>query len=546
VIVPGRQVVDAARVVRAAPERFSDYTLETVASSVLGRGKTLEQLEGENKVASIRRLYREDPISLCRYCLEDAKLVIGILEETGLLDLTVRRSMLIGVGLDRAWTSIAAFDHIYIEAMHQRHTVAPTLGVDTMPAAGAPGGAILGPQSGLYENVWLFDFKSLYPSIILTFNIDPLSYVTPHDYSLMGEAARNELIDTPNGAHFRREGAILPDLLQRFFQSRDEAKKRGDAIASYVYKIIMNSFYGVLGAAGSRFASGFLAGAITSMGQHLLHWCEKALSKLGYRVVYGDTDSLFVLSGLAEDASSETILQEGTTVCRKINAQVSEYIGDQYGLTPHLELEFEKIYYRFFLPPIRSSAAATEANSRGRAKGYAGLTLPVAELKGISSEDLAKEPRLAWIDIKGMEAVRRDWTDLAQGFQVGLLELAFRDEGLNTVKLFIQNLLENLRSGKLDRSLVYRKALRKPVSEYTRTQPPHVRAAAMLEPEEQTGLIEYIMTHDGPQPLAKSSSPIDYEHYVEKQLKPIAQGFEEAYQTDVGTLFGEGKQLELF
>jgi DNA polymerase-2 len=503
-------------------------------------------MEGESKVETIRRLYRDDPRSLCMYCMEDAKLVIDILDETGLLDLTVRRCMLIGVGLDRAWTSIAAFDRLYIEAMHERSTVAPTFGVDTMPTAGAPGGAILGPESGLYDNIWLFDFKSLYPSIILTFNIDPLSYVTPQKFSTMNEQERAGLLQTPNGAYFRREPAILPGLLQRFFESRDEAKKRGDAVASFVYKIIMNSFYGVLGAAGSRFASGYLAGAITSMGQHLLHWCEEALSESGYRVVYGDTDSLFVLSGLSGDADSETLLREGTEVCRRINQRISEYIVDRYGLTPHLELEFEKIYYRFFLPPIRSPSGASDTNLRGRAKGYAGLTLPVSELRKRSSESLAEEPRLGWIDIKGMEAVRRDWTDLAQGFQVGLLELAFRDADIDTLKRFIQGILADLKSGKLDERLVYRKALRKPISDYTRSQPPHVKAAAMLEPEEQGGLIEYVMTRDGPQPVARQSAPIDYEHYVEKQLKPIAQGFEEALKTDGESLFGEARQLELF
>ena len=81
---------------------------------------------------------------------------------------------------------------------------------------------------------------------------------------------RQDLIEAPNGARFRREPAILPALLDRFFESRRQARERGDEVASFVYKIIMNSFYGVLGAAGCRFAGSQLAGAITSFGQHIL------------------------------------------------------------------------------------------------------------------------------------------------------------------------------------------------------------------------------------------------------------------------------------
>jgi DNA polymerase-2 len=550
IILPGRQVLDAVRMVRAAPERFSDYSLETVAISVLGRGKLLEKKKDESKLEALGRLYREDPVSLCRYCMEDARLVIDILDKTGLMELTIRRCMLIGISLDRAWTSIAAFDHIYIEAMHRRGKAAPTLGVDTLPVTSAPGGAILGPQTGLYDNVWVFDFKSLYPSIIRTFNIDPLSFVLPRDVSGMPEEEREHLIRAPNGACFRREAAILPELLERFFKSRDQARKKGDDIASYVFKIIMNSFYGVLGAAGSRFASGFLAGSITSLGQHLLHWCEKLLTDMGYRVLYGDTDSLFVLSGKPPDTSKEELLGESGEICIRINAELKRYIEKSFELDSFLELEFEKIYYRFFLPPVRNLSASAgregKAESRGRAKGYAGLLLPLSELAAASREQAASEGRYGWIEVKGMEAVRRDWTDLAQTFQIGLLELVFRRVKPDSIQRFIKQIIVDIFAGKLDERLVYRKALRKPIAAYTTSRPPHVRAAGMLKLEDQRGIIEYVWTRDGPQPAALLSAPIDYGHYVEKQVKPIAKSFEEVLGMDIERLFDRDEQMWLF
>ena len=536
VIIPGRQVIDGVRLVRAGPSRYSDYTLESVASAELGRGKILEQNIDENKLEAIVRLYHDDPISLCRYCLEDARLVLDILERTGLVDLTVRKCLLIGVSLDRAWTSIHAFDYLYIEALHKQGYAAPSTGVDSLPPMDAPGGAILQPQTGLYDNVWVFDFKSLYPTIIRTFNIDPLSFVLPGQVEQLSEEERESLIKAPNGSCFKRDTAILPGLLERFFKSRDRAKEKGDKVASHVYKIIMNSFYGVLGARGSRFANGLVSGAITSFGQYLLGWCRDFIEEQGYTVLYGDTDSLFVLSGMAGDTSGEALGQASSRLCDRVNEALDLFIEESYGVHSYLELEFEKTYFRFFLPPVRTAAASERNAARGRAKGYAGLLVPVDQIDATHSD----------LEIRGMEAVRRDWTDLAKGFQIGLLMLVFRDAGLDDIRSFIRSIQNDLLEGKLDQRLVYRKFLRKPVSKYTHAKPPHVRAAAMLDPREQRGLISYVWTVDGPQPADKKTSAPDYNHYVEKQLKPICQSFIDVLHTNMKTLFGGKEQLELF
>lgn len=540
VFLPGRQVLDAVRIVRAAPERFSDYHLETVAKAVLGRSKALEIEEDENKLGAISRLYRENPISLCKYCMDDAEMVLEILSKTGLLELTLKRCLLIGITLDRAWTSIPAFEHIYIEALHQQGFVAPSTGVDTFPTIKAEGGAILEPKTGLYDNVFVFDFRSLYPSIIRTFNIDPISFVPPERLKEMSEDEKASLIRAPNGAFFRREAAILPELLERFFESRTLAKKRGDEIASFVYKIIMNTFYGVLGADGCRFASGYLSGAITSFGHHILHWCQQYIEGMGLKVIYGDTDSLFVLSGFPQKTSAEELTEKSKLLCNRINTELRDYIKDTYNVNCYLELEFVKVYYRFFIPPVRSLSQADGKKSRGRAKGYAGLLVPVYELDGSGSN------KAGMIEVVGMEAVRRDWTDLARIFQVGLIELIFRGEGQDAFRLYINNIVKKLYAGELDDKLVYRKTLRKPVTEYTRTTPPHVKAASQLGAEQQHGLIHYVWTVEGPQPAGKLTARIDYEHYLEKQLKPIVQSFVGLIGTNLDLLFEDEGQLKMF
>jgi len=534
VLVPGRQVWDAVRIVRAGPERYEDYTLETVAETVLGYGKRLSPAEGESRLQAIGRLAREDPLEFCRYCLQDARLVQEIFARTGLAELTLRRCQLLGVAPDLAWTSIASFEHLYIEAMHRRGVVAPTAGVDALPLEGAPGGAILTPLPGIYDQVLLFDFQSLYPSIIRTFNIDPLSYVPSGSAPPVPPA---ELIQAPNGALFRREPAILPELLDRFFDRRRQARERGDEVASFVYKIIMNSFYGVLAASGCRFAGSELAGAITSFGQHLLGWCKSFLEERGLRVIYGDTDSLFVPAAPGRPAE-----EQGRELAAAVEAGLARYLEERYRVSPRLTLEFEKLYERFFLPPLRGE----ETGARGRAKNYAGLRARAREqAAGPAGAETAESYR-ARIEVKGMEAVRRDWTDLAHEFQLHLLELLFRQRPPASFQEYIAGVVKDLYAGRLDDRLVYRKALRKPVAGYTRSTPPHVKAAELLDPAAQRGLIRYLVTTQGPQPLGKLSAPIDYAHYVEKQLKPIASTFTEVLGADLEQLFGAGRQLTLF
>jgi len=151
----------------------------------------------------------------------------------------------------------------------------------------SPGGGIITSRAGIYDAVLAFDYKSLYPSIMRTFNIDPLSRIprdTPEDTAH---------IQAPNGARFRREPGILPEILAGFFASRAEARRQGNERTSYAYKIVMNSFYGVLGTGGCRFASPDLAGAITTLGQHFLFWTKDLVDAQGFEVIYGDTDSIF-------------------------------------------------------------------------------------------------------------------------------------------------------------------------------------------------------------------------------------------------------------
>jgi DNA polymerase II len=503
--IPGRVVLDGIQLLRGAFVKLEDYSLETAARSLLGEGKTLT---GPDRHQEIERLFKEDLSAFVRYNLTDARLAHEILEKTRLVELAVERSLLTGMPPDRVSASIASFDFLYLSEIRKRGRVAPT--VRGVPMEPTLGGAVLEPVTGLHERILGFDFKSLYPSLILTFNIDPVEY-------LPSPAPGEDVIQAPNGASFSRRPGILPEILSRLFPRREAARQAGDAIASQAIKILMNSFYGVLATPACRFHSAPVANAITHFGQSVLLWTRRHVEEMGHRVLYGDTDSLFVESNAA---TPEYALRTGREMAEQINRDLSRHLLATYRVASRLELEFERLYLKLFLPSMRHGTA-------GARKRYAGLV----------EEEGTKE-----LIFVGMESVRSDWTDLSKEFQKGLYERVFASE---PVEDFVRDFVDRLRSGACDHLLVYRKALRKPLEQYTKTTPPHVKAARMLPKMTGRG-IHYIMTTDGPQPEGFRESPIDYDHYVEKQLEPVADALLVHLGTSFRAILGGEKQMELF
>jgi DNA polymerase-2 len=489
-ILPGRVVLDGLSLLRGAFIRMEDYRLETVAREVLGEGKTITKAD---RGAEIERLYTTDLDAFVEYNLTDARLVLEILERLQLIPLTIRRSLLTGMPMDRVAASIASFDFLYISELGRRGMVAPSVDRE-IPVRPTAGGHVLDSVPGLFENILVFDYKSLYPSIIRTFHLDPLTLLRD------GNGRDPRVVTAPNGARFRTTGGILPDMLGRLFPEREAAKRRGDHVAATALKILMNSFYGVLATPRCRFYSSETANAITHFGQMILLWTRDRVEKEGLRVLYGDTDSIFVESAVADPSEAQAF---GERLADRLNASMASYIREGYGVESHLELQFETLYRQFFMPGLRHS-------KEGSKKRYAG----VVEKDG--------ERRLVF---RGLESVRRDWTEVSKAFQKELLTMVF-SEGAevarNRAEDFVRRFVAELRDGGMDHLLVYRKALRKDVSEYTKTTPPHVKAARQMG-ERAGRIVSYVMTAQGPQPADDLTSPPDYEHYIEKQIRPVAE-----------------------
>ena len=507
--IPGRLVLDGIDLLRGAFVRMDEYSLDAVAREVLGEGKAVAGDVGD-RVGEILHNYQHDLTAFALYARTDARLAYQILDRLNLIRLACARSQLTGMTPDRVAASIASFDFLYLTELERLAVVAPTVRTDdTRPHPAQQGGHVLEAATGLHRNVWVFDFKSLYPSIIRTFNIDPLSYVEQ-------PALDADLIRTVSGA-FARTPAILPRMLDELFPRREAAKKAGDAVASHAIKILMNSFYGVLGAPACRFYNPALVNSITGMGRELLLWSKAWFEAAGFTVLYGDTDSLFVDSRATDPAAAR---ERGRELAAALNSELSRYIQERWRVASRLELEFEKLYLKLFLPRARQS-------TRGASKRYAGL------LGGTDADR---------VEFIGMEVVRRDWTALAKQVQRELYHRLFTDQ---SVDAYLSEVVSKVRNGDLDAALVYRKNLRKDADEYTATTPPHV-AAARKSIQAQGRLISYVMTTAGAEPLDNVRHPLDREHYVLKQVKPVAEPVLETLGLDFERVIGDSRQLDLY
>ena len=501
--ISGRQILDGLALLKASFIKVRDYKLDTVASDIL-KDKKLLAHQDKHKIDSI---YKNNPQELLNYNLYDAKLAYDIIYKSKALGLTIQRSLLTGMPLDRVSASIASFDSLYLKKTRDRKIVCPT-GKFSEKSSPITGGFVMESKPGIYDNVLLLDFRSLYPSLMMTFNIDPASF--------LGKKKEKNAIQAPNNVYFKNEEGIVPEMIKTLLEAREEARKQKNELARYAIKILLNSFFGIFASPSFRFFSMEMANAITHFGQYIIKLSAKKINELGYDVIYSDTDSLFINSEAKSEKEAEKI---GKKIEEYINNFYRDFIKKEYNRGSFLELEFEKNYIRFLMPQIRSG-------EKGAKKRYAGL------YKRENKEE---------IEIVGLEAIRGDWVEAAQIFQKELLDKLFhKKEITNFVKKFIQD----IRDGKYDDKLMYRKQLRKGIEGYA-VNPPHLKAAKKLK-DFKGKLVEYYMTLDGPEPKQALKHKLDYDHYISKQIKPTAETVLIFFNLNFDDLVKGSKQIKLF
>ncbi|MCL6014237.1 MAG: DUF1744 domain-containing protein, partial [Candidatus Thermoplasmatota archaeon] len=305
-------------------------TLNYVAMELLNEGK--DDVDRLN----IMEEYRNRPKEVIDYCIKDADLTLRIMEKMRVVDRNMFMSTVTKLPLEDTTNGGTSnyVDSLLIRLATQRNIAVPMTASQALKDRAIEGGHVESIGAGLYDMVIVLDFKSMYPSIIMKYNIC---------FTTLSE---NGTIISPTGARFLdpsvRKG-LIPELLQTLMDRRDQVKKlmkqaKGDERdyldgVQNAIKILMNTFYGVLASSFYRFTNPELGSSVTSFARNTIMGLIDKLKKKDLKVIYGDTDSVFIESGKKE--LSEAI---------KMGNDLSREISDDL----HILIEFEKIMDPFF------------------------------------------------------------------------------------------------------------------------------------------------------------------------------------------------------
>lgn len=501
----GILVFDIIQLLKSNFISFEDYKLNTVAKEVLGEEKVDindedEEIDSNDKLNLIEKQFMSNPSKLAEYNFKDSYLSWQICDKLKLIELMTKRSTITNTPLLKVKSPISALDIMYLKELHEIEYVAPS-NFNYTASSPIEGAFVIEPEKGFYDDIFVLDFKSLYPSIIMTFNVDP--------YTI----SKSGQIIAPNGAKFDKERGILPRLIEKLYKERDIAKKDKDKIKSFALKTTMNSFYGAVASPKSRFYNKDVGEAITSFGRDIIQRAKRFMEENGHKAVYGDTDSIFVKLS-CKFKNYDDKLQKGKQIEKELNDFFDKWVKNDFGQKSFLNIELEKIYSKFFIA------------SKKRYVGY-----------DVMSKNL---------QFVGMEAVRGDWTELAKSFQVNLVNLIFSNKSKEEIEKYIKEYISKLKDGEFDELLVYTKKITKPLNQYTKTTPPHVKAARELK-KFSGRVVKYVQTKEGPKHISLLSLPAnyDYEHYIEKQLKGVSDDLLENIDVDFDKVINEKKEGSL-
>jgi len=226
----------------------------------------------------------------------------------------------------------------------------------------------------------------------------------------------------------------------------------------------------------------------------------------------------------------------------------------EQGVDSYLEMEFETHFTKFLMPTIRGSDAGSKKRYAGMVRipdsGGDNFRTANGDDSDLALDDTKMADRYRLV-FKGLESVRTDWSPLAREFQRELYRRIFLGEEYAE---YLYRLVDDLRAGRIDDKLVFRKRLRRRLDDYVKNVPPHIQAARKAQraiaeqglgvSEGELGWIEYIMTCTGAEPIRFTTQRPDYEFYIERQIEPIADAILGFVGDSMEQLFG--RQIGLF
>ncbi len=511
-----------------------------------GLGDVSRELLKEDKIkivySEISKYWNGDESQLKKlvdYARKDAQLALRLLLDKNMLDkffeLSKVSGLLLQEILDRG--EAARVENLLLREFNKENYIIPckpsSKGIlrrkVEKEAKGLKGALVLEPKVGLHTDCVVYlDFRSMYPSIFIAYNICPTTLVfSKEDF---------ETIKTPFGTEFTskkiRKG-IVPRIIEYLVNERDRVKlemrrskkeeeKRTLDAKQYALKIMTNAFYGYTGYTRAKLYFLEIANAITSCGRSLIQKTRDAVeSDKKFEVIYGDTDSIMVKT-LTKNI--EEAFNLGKELEEKINEELKGIV----------QTKIESIF--------KTLLVLTK-------KRYTGLT--VEKMDGEWKENIL---------MKGIETVRRDWCDLTSETLYNVLEILLKEQNPKKAFNYAKGILEKLQKNQIPiEELVVTKGVSKPLKQYRGIQP-HVELLKKLKkrsPSTAPGIgdrIAFVIVKgaqlmsdraEDPEYVKKHGLKIDSKYYIESQILPPLERVFEAMGISKSELVGVGKQLML-
>ncbi len=478
--------------------KVPNLTLEKVYAEVLG-GKKLEF-----DAAQTWRVWDSGDEKqldfLAEYCVTDARACLELAKH--FLYLQTELSKLLHMTLfdvSRA-TSSQLVESLLLRKAFERGELVPNKPSDAEVAARErepiQGAFVKMPFPGVYNNIAVFDFRSLYPSIIISHNVDASTLNCDC-------CSREEAFVSPQGHKFcAKNKGIIPQVLDAILSERIKVKSalknapRDSREYELLYarqwglKIFANSVYGLTLHPHFRWYSRAAGESTTAWARHYIQETMRKAEEEGFRVLYGDTDSVMILFKPGEEEKLKEFQ-------KRINEELPE----------KMELELEGFYPRGIFVSKKQEA------EKGAKKKYA-----LIDAEGR-------------IKIRGFELVRRDWSRVARHTQRTVLEILLKEGNVQKAIDYVRDVVARLKSGEtpLEDCVIYTQ-LQKSTGAYEVKSPElsavlKARKAGLVVPE--GAVVGYVITRQGKSisekaVLAKQVKPGDYDadYYVNNQVLP--------------------------
>ena len=405
--IHGRAVFDILRAYKKIKlKEMRSYKLDYVAEVELGKKKLAHE-------DSIHEMWMNDIEKLLEYNIRDVELTVEINKKQNVIGLYDEVRRITKVDLNRVLNYSVSVDCALLSYCKGRF-VLPTK-KRKIKRRKIEGALVVDPEGGLFRNVIVCDITRSYPSAMISCNI------SPETFSVDGD-----IIVEPNLKFKSHPKGIIPSVLGELIKLRNDKKKemKNYAYGSEMYNIyytqqfalksLINSFYGVMAFEDFRLYDQKVASAVTSVGRQLIRWCMKVAKDNGYRVIYGDTDSIFVVD---EKEDLDEVIKDGYFIKDTISKSFDDFAVGLNVKEHVFDLDFDKVF---------SSILFTGAKKR-----YAGK-LVWTEGKKVNK-----------MKIVGFDSVRSDTAKLGKKIQEDLFMIMTSNKKITTIKDEVFNYLRS-------------------------------------------------------------------------------------------------------